>query len=199
MERNARRAGGPPRASQVPESATNRPPGGPVGTGGHPESAGGSMPRKGRKMGRQEPACGGLLSHFPRALSSSAECGEPPSADSSIRHWHRTWRLPRLQRACPSTALDERVLTRSVNQISPPASTGTGTRGGWWQWPAGPGAGPFLRGSCNPLRKGPASGRLRRNWWRSGFAARWSVPGVNREPHSDPNFGTMRTEGGRLR
>ena len=28
---------------------------------------------------------------------------------SSFRHWHRSCRLPRFQRACPSTALDERV------------------------------------------------------------------------------------------
>ena len=48
-----------------------------------------------------------LLSH---TRSTSAESEDPLSADSSIRHWHRNLRLPRFHRACPSTALDERVL-----------------------------------------------------------------------------------------
>src|SRR4051812_34537468 len=52
------------------------------------------------------------------ALAVSASSGVPLSALSSIRHWHLAldspkwvwcW-LPRRQRACPSAALDERVL-----------------------------------------------------------------------------------------
>jgi hypothetical protein len=60
------------------------------------------------------------LSH---ALSASAEPGVPPSAISSIRLWHhpnavRSLRLPRCHRACPSTALDERV--SSLSRCSTP-------------------------------------------------------------------------------
>ena len=47
-----------------------------------------------------------------------------------------------------------------------------------WPWPAGPGAGPFFRGSRRPLRKEPASGRLlrRRPWSRVSAVSAWSVP-----------------------
>ena len=41
---------------------------------------------------------------------------------SSIRHWHRTDRLPRFHRACPSTALDERCQVREVCRPIDPKS-----------------------------------------------------------------------------
>ncbi len=58
------------------------------------------------------------------AITGSARCRlrrseRPPALSSlknisSIRHWHRLGlldlRLPRFHRACPSTALDERVV-----------------------------------------------------------------------------------------
>ena len=42
-------------------------------------------------------------------LEERRERENPPRAVSSIRHWHQVTRLPRLHRACPSAALDERV------------------------------------------------------------------------------------------
>jgi len=50
----------------------------------------------------------GLL--FVSTRSQSTSSGNPAVGDSSIRHWHRSYRLPRFRRACPSTALDERVI-----------------------------------------------------------------------------------------
>ena len=38
---------------------------------------------------------------------------------SSVRHWHRSRRLPRLHRACPSTALDERVVGETLPREVP--------------------------------------------------------------------------------
>ena len=57
----------------------------------------------------------------------SAASGVPASADSSIRHWHRSGRLPRFQRACPSTALDERVASirpQPPRNVKPEADRG---------------------------------------------------------------------------
>ena len=51
------------------------------------------------------------------ALVVSAASGSPLSAVSSIRHWHRADRLPRLHRACPSTALDERVVAGTMSDV----------------------------------------------------------------------------------
>jgi len=45
---------------------------------------------------------------------ASARGGGPPLGISSIRHWHRTNRLPRFHRACPSTALDERCQVSAI-------------------------------------------------------------------------------------
>lgn len=70
------------------------------------------------KRGRRGPASGrrgfreGTWSAFSFVVTRSvvsADSGVPPQAASSIRHWHRTDRLPRFRRACPSTALDKRV------------------------------------------------------------------------------------------
>jgi hypothetical protein len=53
-----------------------------------------------------------LLSLALHALRERRERENPLDGCSSFRHWHRSMsrRLPRFRRACPSTALDERVL-----------------------------------------------------------------------------------------
>ena len=63
-----------------------------------------------RNPGVRSVSC--CMARPPMSFVSTRSCERPRRRTaigiSSIRHWHRTNRLPRFHRACPSTALDER-------------------------------------------------------------------------------------------
>ena len=74
---------------------------------------------------------------------------------SSIRHWHRTNRLPRFHRACPSAALDERCQVREVCRLT----GGKSRRGASQAGPVG-GIGEAVSKPGRRVRRGPPTSRL---------------------------------------